>query len=126
MSPGATRFALWSLAVFAVPVPILLLGPGVVPPAQIAQLGAAALAFGIAESLRGVVGWTAAIFLGQALLYAYALWLAAGFVARRVGRARAALVAIGAALALAACFVAVYPTPYHATRAQVTLLEVYR
>jgi len=126
MSSGAARFALWLLAVFALPVPILLLGPGAVPPAQIAQLGGAALAFGVAEGLRGVVGWTAVIFLGQALLYAFALWLASGFVARRAGRARTTLVAIGAAGALVACFVAVYPTPYHALRPQVTLLEVYR
>lgn len=126
MSLGAARLALWLLALVALPVPILLLGPGAVPPAQIAQLGGAALAFGVAESLRGVVGWTAVIFLGQALLYALALWLVAGLVARRAGRARTALVAIGAALALVACFVAVYPTPYHAARPQVTLLEVYR
>jgi len=126
MSPGAARFALWLLAMFALPVPILLLGPGVVPPGQIAQLGAAALAFGVAEGLRGVVGWTAVIFLGQALLYALALWYVTGFVVRRFGRARTALVAIGAALALVACFVAVYPPPYHAARPQVTLREVYR
>lgn len=126
MSPGAARLALWLLALVALPVPILLLGPGAVPPAQIAQLGGAALAFGVAESLRGVVGWTAVIFLGQALLYAFALWLLAGFMARRAGRARTALVAIGAALALVTCLVAVYPTPYHAARPQVTLLEVYR
>jgi hypothetical protein len=126
MGPGAARFVLWILAIFALPVPILLLGPGSVPPAQIAQLGAAALAFGVAESLRGVVGWTALIFLGQALLYELALWFVAGLVVQRAGRARTALVAIAAVLALAACFVAVYPTPYHATRPQVTLLEVYR
>ncbi|MCU0671106.1 MAG: hypothetical protein MUF70_17430 [Myxococcota bacterium] len=60
------------------------------------------------------------------MLYAYAVWLAAGFVARRDGRARSALVEIGSVLALVACFVAVYPTPYHAARPQVTLLEVYR
>lgn len=126
MSPGAARFALWGIAVVAVPVPILLLGPGAVPPAQIAQLGFAALAFGLAESLRGVVGWTALIFLGQALLYALALWLAASVVARRAGPARSLLVAVGVAFALVACFVAIYPTPYHARRPQVTLLEVYR
>lgn len=126
MRPTAARLALWGIALIAVPVPILLLGPGAVPPAQLAQLGGAALAFGLAESLRGVVGLTALIFLGQALLYALALWFVAGWVARRAGRARALLVAIGAVLALAACWIAVYPTPYHATRPQVTLLEVYR
>ena len=126
MSVRAARVLLWALAVAALPVPILLLGPGSVPAAQIAELGAAALAFGLAESLRGVVGWTAGIFLGQALLYALALWVGAGVAARRAGRHRGAAVAIAAALVAAACFVAVYRTPYHAHLAQATLLEVYR
>lgn len=126
MSVRAARVLLWALAFAALPVPILLLGPGSVPAAQIAELGAAALAFGLAESLRGVVGWTALIFLGQALLYALVLWIAAGFVVRRAGRRRAAAIAIAAVLVVVACFVAVYRTPYHAHLAQATLLEVYR
>lgn len=126
VSAAAARRALWLVAVIALPVPILLLGPGHVPPAQLAQLGGAALAFGLAESLRGVVGWTAAIFLGQALLYALALWALSGFAARRLGRARTALVAIAAVLAITACFVPAYRTPYHATTPHATLLEVYR
>lgn len=124
--PRLARGALWLCAVAALPVPILLLGPGWVPAAQIAELGAAALAFGLAESLRGVVGLTALIFLGQALLYALALWLVAGFAARRLGRLRAAAVAAAAALVVVACLVPVYQTPYHATLARATLLEVYR
>lgn len=118
--------ALWLLAVAALPVPILLLGPGHVPPAQLAELGAAALAFGLAESLRGVVGWTAAIFLGQALLYALALWWIARALARRLGRLRSAAVALAAVLAVAACLVPVYRTPYHSHLPHATLLEVYR
>lgn len=126
VSAGTARRVLWLLALAALPVPILLLGPGRVPAAQIAELGAAALAFGLAESLRGVVGWTALIFLGQALGYAIALWLVAGVLARRLGRLRGAAVLLAAALVVAACVVRVYRTPYHAHLAQATLLEVYR
>ena len=126
LSAAAARRLLWLLAVLALPVPILLLGPGHVPAAQIAELGAAALAFGIAESLRGVVGLTAAVFLGQALLYAGVLWVVAGILARRLGRLRGAAVALAALLAVAACWAPVYRTPYHATLAHATLLEVYR
>lgn len=126
MSAGAARRSLWLLAVAALPVPILLLGPGHVPPAQLAQLGGAALAFGVAESFRGVVGWTVLIFLGQALLYALALWALAGLAARRLGALRGAAVALAAALVVAACLVPAYRTPYHATKPHATLLEVYR
>jgi len=126
VKPAAARVALWVLAVVALPVPILLLGPGWVPPAQIAELGGAALAFGLAERLRGVVGWTALIFLGQALVYGGGLWAIAGIAARRAGRLRAALVLLAAALVVVACVVPVYHTPYHATLAWTTLLQVYR
>jgi hypothetical protein len=126
MSVVAVRRVLWIALVLALPAPILLLGPGFVPPAHLAQLGGAALAFGLAESLRGVVGLTALIFLGQALLYAAALWALARLVARRLGRARGAALALAALLVAAACVVPVYHTPYHARLPRATLLEIYR
>jgi hypothetical protein len=126
VSDRAARRWLWLVAMVALPVPILLLGPGHVPPAQIAELGAAALVFGLAESLAGVAGWTALIFLGQAALYALVLWIATGIAVRRLGRWRGvAVVAALAGLALA-CLVPVYRTPYHATLPEATLVEVYR
>ena len=126
MSVRTAQRLLWLCAVVALPVPIALLGPGHVPPAQLAELGAAALAFGLAETLRGVVGWTAAIFFAQALLWAVALWWIARAMARALGRARPAGVVVAAALVALACAVSIYHTPYHATLAHATLLEVYR
>jgi len=126
VSVRTAQRVLWLCAFLALPVPIALLGPGDVPPAQLAELGAAALAFGLAETLRGVVGWTAAIFLAQALLWAIALWWIARAIARGLGRARPAGVLVAAALVAVACAVSAYHTPYHATRAHPTLLEVYR
>jgi hypothetical protein len=45
---------------------------------------------------------------------------------RGLARWRSALVAIAVACAVAACFVRVYRTPYHARAVEVTLLVVYR
>ncbi len=126
MSVGAAQRWLWLFAVLALPVPIALIGPGFVPPAQLAELGAAALVFGLAETLRGVVWMTAAIFLAQAVLWALALWWAARAIARGLGRARPAGVLVAAVLVGLACALSVYHTPYHATRAHATLLQVYR
>jgi hypothetical protein len=126
MSARTAQRALWLIAFLAAPVPIVLLGPGRVPPAQLAELGAAALAFGLAESLRGVVGLTALIFLVEALVWSVALWLFAGLAARALGRGRGVALALAALLAVAACIVPVYRTPYHGQRVEVTLLEVYR
>jgi hypothetical protein len=126
MSDRAARWVLWTAALAALPVPILVLGPGHVPPAQIAELGAAAFVFGLAETFRGVAGWTAAIFLGQAALYALALWLGAGAVVRRLGARRGWAVAAAVALLAVAWLVPIYHTPYHATLSHATLAEVYR
>jgi hypothetical protein len=126
VSLGTAHRVLWLCAFVALPVPIALLGPGHVPPAQLAELGAAALAFGLVETLRGVVGLTAAIFLAQAAFWALVLWWAARAIARALGRARPAGVVVAAALVAVACAVSVYHTPYHATRAHATLLQVYR
>jgi hypothetical protein len=121
-----TRRGLWVAAFFALPVPIWLLGPGAVPPARLAELGLAALAVGLAEDLRGVVGWTALIFLGQALVYGLALWAVCAVLARARGRVRGVLLTAAALLVVAACAFPIYRSPYHATRAETTLLQVYR
>jgi hypothetical protein len=116
---------LWLALVGALPVPILLLGPGHVPPASLIELGAISLALAAFESARGTVLPVAGIFLGQGLAYAGLLWLAAGLVLRapRVGRALA--LGLAGALLLAALLRPIYHTPYHPTRAHVGLLEVY-
>jgi hypothetical protein len=116
---------LWLALVGALPLPILLLGPGHVPAASLVELGAIGLAIALVESARGTVLPVAGIFLGQGLLYAALLWLAAGWV-RRVPRVGAALaLALAAGLVAAAALLPLYHTPYHASRARVGLLELY-
>jgi len=126
MSLRSTRFWLWFALVLALPVPIWLLGPGNVPVGHLVELGAAAMAFGAAESFRGVVGLTALVFLGQALVYAALLWLVATLLARGGARFRGVLLALVVVGLVAACFVRVYHSPYNARAAQVTLVEVYQ
>jgi uncharacterized membrane protein len=126
MSQRTARLWLWLALTLALPVPIWLLGPGSVPVGHLVELGAAAMAFGAAESYRGVVGLTALVFLGQALVYAALLWLAAALAARAGGRFRGALLALVALGIVAACFVRVYRSPYNAHAARVTLVEVYQ
>lgn len=126
MSERAVRMWLWLALVLALPVPIWLLGPGAVPVGHLAELGAAAVAFGWAESFRGVVGLTAAVFLGQSLVYAALLYAVAALIARAFGRFHGPVLALAALLVIAACCVRLYHSPYHASAARVTLLAVYQ
>ena len=126
MSVRSVRHWLWIALLLALPVPIWLLGPGHVPVLHIVELGFAALAFGAAESFRGVVGATAAVLLGQALVYAAILYAVAALLVRALGRLRGRLLALAALLLVAACFLRVYHSPYHARTSQVTLIEVYQ
>jgi hypothetical protein len=126
MSVRSVRLWLWLALVLALPVPIWLLGPGSVPVGHLAELGAAAVAFGAAESFRGVVGLTAAVFLGQSLVYAALLYAVAALIARVFGRFPGPILALAASLVIAACFVRIYHSPYHASAAQVTLFSVYQ
>lgn len=125
MSVRSVRLWLWSALLLALPVPIWLLGPGHVPVLHIMELGFVAIAFGAAESFRGVVAATAAVFLGQALVYAAILYALVALLVRALGRFRTQLLALAALLLVAACFARVYHSPYHARSSQVTLLEVY-
>ena len=125
MSVGSVRFWLWIALLLALPVPIWLLGPGQVPVLHILELGFVAIAFGVAEGFRGVVGGAAAIFAGQALVYAAILYALVALLVRAMGRFRTQLLAFAALLLVAACLARVYHSPYHAHTAQVTLLEVY-
>ena len=98
MSVRSARIRLVRLAlVVALPVPIWLLGPGRVPRGQLVELGSAAVAFGVAESFRGVVGLTAVVFLGQALVYARAAVARRALLARALGTLRGAAARAGRA-----------------------------
>jgi hypothetical protein len=130
VSPRAVRRLLWIAAVFVVPLPILALGPGLVPAAHQLELGLLALAFGVVESMLGVTLVLAVAFLVPGLIYAGLLWLAAWLLARALAklpattRTRAALllVMLGVGFALAG---PVYQTPFSSRSARSSLLGVY-
>lgn len=126
MSVRSTRILLWLALVLALPVPIWLLGPGRVPVGHLFELGSAAMAFGAAESFRGVVGLTAAVFIGQAIVYAALLWFVASLLARAGGLLRGALLALVAVGIVFACLSPIYHSAYNARASQVTLVEVYQ
>lgn len=131
MSRRAIRWWLWLAALAAAPVPLFGIGSARVPPLHHLELGLLALAFTLAERAQGVGPLLAGIFLGQALAWALALWLAAALLARGLSRlppllrtrATLILVVLGLALAVAQ---PIYHTPYSAHAARSTLLGVYR
>jgi hypothetical protein len=130
---GGTRGLRWLLfagLALVCPVPFLLLGPGLVPAARMAELAALTGAVILTESGRGVAPAILGVFAGQALLWLALSWLAAGLAARGLGRlgarrARALALGLVAAGVLAAASLEVYRTPF-GTRARATLWEVYR
>jgi hypothetical protein len=130
VSPLGVRRLLFLAAIFAVPLPILAVGPGLVPAAHQLELGLLALAFGAIESTQGVTLVLAAAFLVPGLLYTALLWVAAWLLARALAklpsttRTRAALflVMLGVAFAVAE---PVYVTPFSSRSARSSLLGVY-
>lgn len=131
MSPRAVRRLLWVASLFVVPLPILALGPGLVPAAHQLELGLLALAFGVLESMQGVTLTLAMAFLIPGAIYAALLWVAAWVAARVLARlpattrTRAALllVMLGVAFAVAE---PIYETPFSSRSAHSNLLGVYR
>jgi hypothetical protein len=120
MSVRTCRWLLWLGTAVALPVPILVLGPGLVPPARLLMLGGIGLAVMLLENARGAVGPLAALLLAQAVVYLGLLWLAAALVARGLARlpprglaiVTVGLLAVGLALASST---AVYHTPFGPT-----------
>ena len=130
MSPRAARWILWISFVLMVPVPILLLGPGLVPAARLILLGGIALAVALFESSRGAVVMLAGILLAQGLLYMGLLWLAAYLASRGLGRlpaksvTRITLAVVAAGLLVTLAF-EVYRGPFRAQSYRANLLHVY-
>jgi hypothetical protein len=130
VSARVLRHLLFWTALFALPLPILALGPGLVPAAHQLELGLLALAFGALESLQGITLTLIAVFLIPGLIYAALLWVGAWLLARVLAklppttRTRAALllVMLGVGLALVE---PVYRTPFSSRSARSTLLGVY-
>jgi hypothetical protein len=131
VTPRGARRLLWLAALLAFPVPVLVLGPGRVPPAQLAGLGAVGVAIAVVESARGSVLQISALLLAQAAVSSACLWLAAWLAARALARLgprglrRATLGLVAAGLALA-CAVPIYENPFAARVSRATLLRVYR
>jgi len=131
MSASVSRRILCIGFVFVVPVPILLLGPGMVPAARIVMLGAIGLAVMLTEGARGAVPLITSIFLLQGLVYAGLFWLLAYAASRalnRLPRPIVAAVTIGVVLAglLAATAFRAYRSPYRPVSPRANLCEVYR
>jgi hypothetical protein len=129
MSASASRWLLWLGLVVALPVPILFLGPGLVPAARLLMLGGIGIAVMLLENARGAVGPLTAVLLGQGVLYLGLLWLAAHLASRLLGRlpprrlAAVTLAVLAAGLTLASTF-AIYHTPFGQT-AHASWLHVF-
>jgi hypothetical protein len=131
MSARSARRILWLGSLLMAPVPVLLFGPGLVPPARLLMLGGLGAAVMVFESARGAAGPLTAVLLVQGLVWAGLLWVAAWAVARPLARLSPGTAAAIAWLALAAGLVAasvldVYHTPFAAEAARGNLLHVYR
>jgi len=131
MSARSARRILWLGGVLMAPVPVLLLGPGLVPPARLLMLGGIGAAVMVVESARGAAGPLTAVLLLQGLAWAGLLWVAAWAMARPLARLSPATAAAIAWAALAAGLVAatildIYHTPFAADAARGNLLHVYR
>ena len=130
MSIRTSRWILWIGFVLMVPVPILFLGPGLVPTARLLMLGAISAAVLLLENARGAVGMLAGLLLAQGFLYLGLLWLAAHILSRTLGRFSAKTVAwatigvVAVGLLLASLFDG-YRGPYRVQSARANLLNVF-
>ena len=129
MNAGRARLLIWVAFLVAMPVPLVVVGRGWMPVGAFVEVALATLAVGAAERADGVVRILATLLVVQIVFWAVVGWLAAwlvvgaiGRVAGRPGRPTLVLVMIGLAIALA---LPIYRSPFHASRARQTLLEVY-
>jgi hypothetical protein len=131
MTPRSARWLLWLGALLALPVPVLLLGPGFVPVAQLAVLAAIGFAIALVENARGNVLQISGLLLACAALWGACLWLGAWALARALsvfgarGLRRAVLVLLASGIALACAF-PIYHDPFAAHDPRATLLDLYQ
>jgi hypothetical protein len=113
------------------PVPLVLVGRGYLPVVALAELALATLAVGVIERSDGTVKILAALLVTQMLVWMVVTWLMAALIGRGLRlvaprfrwRATLVLVVLGLAAALLS---PLYNSPFHASRARQTLLEVYQ
>lgn len=114
MSTTRAARLLWCGALLLAPLPYLAPLAGLVPVVRFVFLGAVAAGYAAFVDGSGTAWIVVALLLGQALVYALALRIAAGWIARRVpARLRAPLVwgLLVAGLAIA-CSFELYRTPF--------------
>jgi hypothetical protein len=130
MNARRARLVVWIALLLAMPVPLVIVGHGRVPVGTLAQLSAATLGVAILERADGAVGILAAVLLAQVMLWSVVTWLVAravvwglrGVAGRGSGMVVVALVTAGLVVAV---LLPIYRSPFHASRARQTLLEVY-
>jgi hypothetical protein len=131
MSRSAVRRLLWVIFALTLPLPILVVGPGLVPAARLLLLGGMSVAMMLFVRASGVVSLLSLVLLGQAFLYLAALWITAALLAALlsalppVARTRSTL-GLVALLLLAASAFEIYHTPFAAESARTSLLGLYR
>ena len=131
MSSLASRRLLFVAALFLLPFPILLLGPGSVPSMRFLMLAGIGFVFALAERPEGMALLLPGVLAAQGLVYAGIAWLVAWAVARPLAslaahtRLRLTLLLVMVATGIAFSQ-PVYETPFSATSAHSNLVGVYR
>lgn len=130
MSMRLWRRLLWLTLAAVVPVPIVILGPGHVPPLRILMLGAITASVLVVEQASGAVPLLALLLLFQGALYMGLLWLLVlGLfrLGRRVGVVHFALptLLLMTALIAATVWSPIYRDPYRADSSITNLRHVY-
>ena len=130
MSVRASRWILWISLVLMVPVPVLVVGPALVPTARVLMLGTISLSILLLENARGAVGLLTLFLFVQALLYMGLLWLGAYLISRVFARfsrrtlAATTLLLIATGLFITSAF-DVYHDAFRVHSAHANLLHVF-
>jgi len=130
MNARRARLLIWIAFLGTMPVPLVLVGRGRMPVGALVELAAATLGVAALEQADGVVRILATLLVAQIVVWALVAWLAAWLVVSLLGRVAGRALA-GAALVMVVTLVGlalglpIYRSPFHASRARQTLLEVY-
>lgn len=131
MSRRVATWVLFGVFVLTVPLPMPLVGPGLVPVVRFAMLGALAAAVQVGVRAGGQAPALIAVFWVPAAVYGLALWLAAWALARGLARRGPRTLTAGTLLLAVLCLAAaaalpLYRTPFAAEGARASLAGVLR